>query len=399
MTLFKLTLQELRQRRMNFFLGVLSVLIATAILGGSLMILNAYDLRTDKILGAKQAELEIKTQQLQQDTIHAMEGLGFNITILPQEQNLGDWYAEDYAERTMPQESLAKLKSSQLITIDHLEPILSQKVRWPETKWTILISGIASADAPAAGQADLGDEIARGLNLKPGDTLQLMGQPLIVRNRKIQEGAIEDITLTLSLSDAQTLLGKKGQISEIRARQRRVAWQDIARIREEVSRILPDTQIVEKGSEILAKVTAIRQVELKGAEQIENEQTARSQMRRSVQRTLGILLPFILLACVAWIYLLAADNAARRTVEIGTLRSLGFSSGSVAKIFVFRSLLTGLIGGVAGLFVCAIFAHGMPIKLFIFLLPLALIIALAGSIIPVRRAVNRDPADILRGET
>jgi len=398
MTLFNLTIRELLQRRVNFLLGVFSVGIATAVLSGSLLLLNAYDLRTDEILAVQQAGLKTQVERLQQDTVRAMEHLGFNITILPAEQNLADWYADDYAARTMPQAYAEKLEASGLVTIDNLEPVLRKKTSWPETQWTVLISGTGAANAPPAGQVDIGDEVARGLNLNSGDTLQLMGRTFTVRSRMPQEAAIKDITLTLSLADAQTLLGADGKISEIRARQCRVAWQDVGRIREEVNRILPGTQIIEKGSDVLTKVTAIRQVEEKGAAQIKNEQAARERMRRSVQRTLGALLPFILLACIAWIYLLAADNAARRRVEIGTLRSLGFSSGAVTKIFIFRALLTGLLGGTAGLFVCTILARGMPAKLFILLLPFALIIALAGSIIPVRQAVHRDPADILRGE-
>jgi hypothetical protein len=399
MTLFKLTLQELWKRRVNFLLGVLSVLMATAVLSGSILLLGAHDRRTDEILAAKQAELETQVERLRQDTVRAMEHLGFNVTILPAGQSLGDWYADKTAAQTMPQGDFDRLKASGLKTLDRLEPVLRRKVRWPETQWTVLIAGLGGEAAPPEGMVDIGDEIARGLNLNPGDPLELMGRSFVIRNRMKQEGAVEDITLTLSLSAAQTLLDAEGKISEIRAGQRRVAWQDIERIRADVRRVLPGTQIIEDGSKVLTKVTAIRQVEEKGAAQIENERMARAQMRQSVQRMLAILLPFILLACVAWIYLLAADNAARRTVEIGTLRSLGFSAGSVAKLFVFRSLLTGLVGGAAGLLVCAAFSGGMPGRLFILLLPLALLIALAGSIIPVRRAVNRDPADILRGES
>ncbi len=399
MTLFKLTLREILQRRVNFLLGVLSVWIATAVLSGALILLNTYDLRTEEIHATRQAELETQIERLRQDTVRAMEHLGFNITILPAEQSLDDWYADDYAAHTMPGNYAEMLEASGLITLERLEPVLRKKVRWPETQWTVLVAGSGAANAPPSGQVDIGDEIACGLNLNPGGTLQLMGRTFIIRNRMLQEAAIEDITLTLSLPDAQTLLGEPGRISEIRARQCRGAWQNITGIREEVNRILPGTQIIEKGSEILTQVTAIRQVEEKGAAQIENEKIAREQLRQSVQRTLGILLPVILLVCIAWIYLLAADNTARRNVEIGTLRSLGFSSTDVLKIFIFRALITGLIGGAAGLSVSVVLAGGIPASGFFFLLPLALVLALAGSIIPVRQAVGRDPAEILRGET
>jgi putative ABC transport system permease protein len=399
MNLLKLTVRELLYRKVNFLLAVLSVLTATAVLSGSLLLLGAYDRRAGEVLAAKQAELEIQVQRLQADTVRAMEHLGFNITILPSGQNLADWYADDYAAQTMSESHIQTLETSGLVTIENLIPALRQKVRWPETQWTVIIAGIGGSAAPPAGQIDIGTEIARGLSLKTGDALQLMGRAFTVRNVMLQEAAADDVTLTLPLAAAQQLLGKSGQISEIRALQCRAAWRDVKRIREEVSRILPGTQVIEKGSDVLTKVTAISQVEEKGAAQITGERVARERMRGSIQRTLGILIPFILLACTAWIYLLTDDNTARRMAEIGTLRSLGFSSGFVAAVFLLRAALIGLLGGTAGLLLSAAVVRGMPVKLFILLLPGALLIALAGSFRPVWRAVNCDPADILRGES
>lgn len=398
MKLINLSIREALHRRVNFALGVLSVLIATAVLSGALRLLDAHDLRTEEILAGMQAELETQIGRLQDDTVRYMQGLGFNIVILPAGQNLSDWYAEDYAAQTMPADNAALLAAGGLTTLEDIEPVLRRKIRWPETQWTVLIAGRGGQDAPPAGQADIGDEIARGLNLRAGSSFKLMEQPFTVRNVWKQEAGAADITLTLALEDAQRLLGMDGRISEIRAVQRRAAWQDIARIRDEVARILPGTQVIEKGSEVLAKVTAIRQVEEKGAAQIQNEQRSRGQLKQSLQRILGLLLPFILLTCAAWIWLLTADNTARRTVEIGTLRSLGFSSGSVAAVFLFRALLTGLAGGAAGLLLSAALAHGMSLKLAGLLLPMAVLLSLAGSLPPVWRAVRRDPADILRGD-
>jgi putative ABC transport system permease protein len=399
MTLFKLTLRELRHRRINFLSGVLSVWLATAVLSGALLLLDAYDRRTGKLLAAQQAQLEAKIRQLQNDTVRAMEHLGFNIVILPAGQNLSDWYADDYAAQTMPESSVQTLEKRNLVTIENLEPVLRRKIRWPETQWTVLIAGHGTPDAPPAGQADLGIEIARGLNLAPGSTFMLFETPFTVRRVLPQQAGVEDVTLKLNLPDAQQLLGMEGRISEIRAGQCRAAWQDMKRIREEIAAVLPGTQVIEKGSDVLAKVTAITQVEEKGAAQIAGERAARERMRRSVERTLGVLLPFILLACTAWIYLLAADNTARRTVEIGTLRSIGFSASAVATVFLLRSLLAGLIGGAAGLLTAAAVAQGMPLKTAFILLALAVFIALTGALLPVRRAVNRDPAEILRGDT
>ena len=44
---------------------------------------------------------------------------------------------------------------------------------------------------------------------------------------------------------------------------------------------------------------------------------------------------------------------ANRTVEIGTMRSLGFSRRSILTAFLFEALLTSLVGGIIGLFIAS----------------------------------------------
>jgi ABC-type antimicrobial peptide transport system permease subunit len=44
---------------------------------------------------------------------------------------------------------------------------------------------------------------------------------------------------------------------------------------------------------------------------------------------------------------------ANRTVEIGTMRSLGFSRRSILSAFLFEALLTSVVGGVIGLFIAS----------------------------------------------
>ena len=54
-------------------------------------------------------------------------------------------------------------------------------------------------------------------------------------------------------------------------------------------------------------------------------------------------------------------SVASRTAEIGTLRALGFSRGSILIAFLGESLLLGLLGGVIGL-VCAAFMQALSIS-------------------------------------
>jgi len=391
--------RELLHRKVNFLLGTLAVLTAAGILSASLLLLRAHDEQTNALLAAKQAGLEARIAVLQANTVRAMNHLGFNIVILPRDQNLADWYAEDYAERTMPETYVEKLEASTLVTIENLVPVLRQKVRWPETQWTVILAGTGGGEAPPAGQVDIGAEVARGLNLRSGGSIELFGRPFAVRSVLREEADVEDIAIHLSLADAQALLGKEGRINEIRALECRAAWQDLPRIRAEVARILPDTQVIEKGSETLARVTSIRQVEEKGFAEIEHERAMRADLRASLTQLIGVLLPVLLLVCLAWIYLVSAENVEKRMAEIGVLRSLGFSSGALAVLFLLREVLMGLVGGMLGLaLVLALWRVPLSAPLALLIPASAVAIALLGGISPVLRSVNRDPADILRGD-
>jgi len=391
--------KELLHRKVNFLFGTLAVLVAVTVLIAAVQMLRTYDEQTEAQLANKQADLETRIAGLQADTVRAMEQLGFNIIILPLEQNLADWYAEDYAERTMPVAYIEKLKASGLVTIEKLVPVLRRKVRWPETQWTVILAGTGGREAPSVGEVDLGAELVRGLNLQSGDTIKLFGRSFTVRNVMAQEATADDITLTLTLAEAQMFLGAEGRINEIRALECRAAWQDLPRIRAEVARILPDTQVIEKGSETLARVISIQQVEEKGLAEIEHECATRAELRTSLRGLIGVLLPILLLVCFAWIYLVSAENVEKRMPEIGLLRSVGFSSGTLAALFLLREVTMGLLGGLLGLAV-AFLVWRVPVSAsLVLLVPAGSIVgALLGGITPVLRSVNRDPADILRGD-
>lgn len=68
-------------------------------------------------------------------------------------------------------------------------------------------------------------------------------------------------------------------------------------------------------------------------------------------RILGVTLTIIFsLGAVIGAMITMYAAVANRTVEIGTLRALGFGKGSILLAFILESLFLGLLGGVAGLF-------------------------------------------------
>jgi putative ABC transport system permease protein len=108
----------------------------------------------------------------------------------------------------------------------------------------------------------------------------------------------------------------------------------------------------------------------------------------------------------------AATSAAailERRFEIGIMKAIGATNASVSALFLTEHLMLALIGGAVGFIFGTGIARflgasvfGVPASPRIVLLPivlgLAAVVALAGGLIPLRRAARFDPAPILRGE-
>ncbi|MFO7965241.1 MAG: hypothetical protein R6U50_15060 [Desulfobacterales bacterium] len=182
MNIHHLVLREMRHRKLNYFLGVLAVMIATASLVGAMVLLRAHDIRTSIILKQKEAELSDRMDILKDDTRKAMLKLGFNLVILPQNQNLGEWYSNDYATTYMPESYVDQLANSGIISVRHFLPSLQQKIEWPEKNRTIILVG-ARGEVPnlhkqprkplvetiAPGTITLGYELHRSMGLRIDD--------------------------------------------------------------------------------------------------------------------------------------------------------------------------------------------------------------------------------------
>ncbi len=418
---------------MNFGLGLLSVALAVGCLAGSLTLVKLHDVRTQTILEQKRVETQEKMLALEDDVKKAMRKLGFNIVILPKGQNLSDWYADDYGAKYMPEQYLARLGQSEIVTIEHLVPRLRQKVEWPETKWAVILAGTTDkAVNPAAdanelaleavprGKIVLGNEVHQGLGLNVGDTIRFMGREFLVTKCRKELGTEDDMTVWINLREAQELLDKKGLINEILALECRSAWANLPKVRAEITRILPNTQVVEKASDVLAKTHAYMKVEEEGKAAIEREQENMARLRVTWVRFARVLVSLVMAICVVWVALLAAGNVRGRRTEVGILRTLGFRSRQILYIFLSRAIVMGLVGGILGFLAGGFLApllggaglasnwagpvgEGSYEWMFNFnLLGLAVFmavaIAVAASWVPAIIAARQDPAITLREE-
>lgn len=407
MTIWNLLIREILHRKLNFALGVLSVLVASGSLVGAVTVLQTH-----------QSYLIQEMAQLQDDTRKAMLKLGFNVVILPKDQNLSDWYAEDYASNYMPEDYADQLVKAKVVTVRHLLPSLQQKVDWPERKRKIILVG-ARGEVPdlhkspvkplvqpvPPGTISLGYELHRSMDIKAGDKVELMGRSFTVHACHKERGDKDDITAWIYLSEAQELLNKPGQINAILALECLcVGEEGLPLIRAEIEKILPGTQVIERGSQVIARAEARMKVEEQARITLSNE-----------KRLTSILTPVVLTACAIWIGVLGLTNLRARRIEIGILRALGVGSRHILVMFLSRHALVGVLGGALGFGVGVLAAvYFVAVRdgarvgvvgtdfswggLFAASVGGAATLALAAGWIPALLATRQDPADILHEE-
>jgi ABC-type lipoprotein release transport system permease subunit len=415
MTLSRLILREIGYRKLNFALGVFAAAFAVGCLVTQLTILRRHDQRTEQIIAAKQAETQERLAVLEDDYRKLTLKMGFNILILPKDQNLADLYADDFAAKTMPEEYATRLAKSRVATINHILPTLQQKVKWPERERTILLNGVRGVvylqsakqkpllEPVAAGTMILGHELARNLQLKAGDETALFGRSFKVAQVNPERGNKDDITVWINLAEAQAMLNKPGQINAILALDCTCDTLDrLSRIRAEISRILPDTQVIEFASQALARAEARHRAGAEAVAALEQEKTNRANLRAEREAFAAVLVPVALLGAAVWIGFLAFSNVRERAVEIGILRALGLRSRHVLILFLSRALAIGFVGAALG------FAGGVLITrpampaLQLPWLPVVLlaapVLAALASWLPALLAAQQDPATILSKE-
>jgi putative ABC transport system permease protein len=448
MTIWRLALKEILHRKLSFALALLSVALAVGCLVGAVTLLGVHDVRTQQVLNEeraktedllnrKQAETKQHMAELEDNIRKAMLNLGFNIVILSDQQKLEDWYANDSTSHYLPEEYAVTVAKADAFTVQHLLPCLQERVKWPEQKRTIIlvgtpgeISGGTKKPIQSRVPADkivLGNELHESLGLNVGDKLTLMGREFTVQQWYPMRGTKDDMTAWIDLKVAQELLDKKGKLSAILALECHCAFADVAKVREEISKVLPGVQVIERGSEALARAEAraktataaeesLKLEEAHAQQSLELVKLQRVQLRSEWASLASILVPVVVLGCAAWIAILTLNNVRQRRSEVGILRALGVRSQQILLLFLSKAVLMGLLGGiigcVAGYFVGRALGIGMekvdPDTIAdvavlrpayaVLAIAAAPLLAAAASWLPAMSAARQDPALMLYEE-
>ena len=427
MTIRDLARKEIKYHKLAFILCLLSVIVATGVFAGELTVLKAHDIETDLILAEKEMQTEDEMVRMEAYYRRMVEEHGFNLLILPKGQNLNNFYAEGYASKFMPEEYVNRLAESDILSIAHLTPVIEQKMRWQEEhNRTILLLGtryevplIEGATRPrfpvevAPGRIVLGYELWDSLNPEVGDTVKLLGATFEVGGHQPQRGTKEDITVWVDLDHAQSLLDRENQINAIQAVQTYSADPDFSSLRDDITRILPDTQVVILENEATTLAKTIDRAKETAETSLAREQEDRLKLRVEMETFASWLIPLVSIASMMLIVLLTLANVRERSYEIAILRTLGYRSRQIRSLFLTKALLIGVIGAAIGYIIgfLAVASIGtgsgsvsgpetiaalFDVRILVIVLVAAPGMSLLASLAPAMIAARRDPANILR---
>ncbi|MDP2896216.1 MAG: FtsX-like permease family protein [bacterium] len=379
MSILRMLLKELWHRRLNFVLGLAAVIAAVALFVAVLTMSGASERETTRL----------------------MRDMGFNILIVPKNTDMADFWSEDFGKQEMPEEYVYTLANFRGIAVQHLVATLQKKVAWRDRK--VLLTGVlpeapirdAAKKPPMGfriprGKVYVGYELANGLKIKAGDTVNVLGKDFVVERCLLESGSKDDIRIYGHLHDIQEILGSPGKINAIEALGCRCEGERLPTIRKSIAKALPET-----------KVTELRPIAV-----------ARAKTREMVENYAAFLIPTVFLICAVWVGFLALSNVRERRQEIGILRALGFRSGRIAALFLGRAIVLGLLGAGAGFGVGTALALRFGPQIFRLtsakIMPVFSLLgwSLAGaaalcamaSYLPTIVAVTQDPAVTLRDE-
>jgi putative ABC transport system permease protein len=396
--------RELKQRKGRLFSGLLAITLGISVI----------------------VAIQSITEASRQVVARKLDLLGANIQILPQGASVDDYYSADIDAPTFPEEYVDRITASTLPGIDNLSPKLTRKLKIGEN--AVVLTGILprnelaakpvwqtsglmgagpaltcvpskgnestlteedrkaqrkAIDALGESEAWAGSLVAQKMGLRQGSTLDIQGTSFTVTHVLPETGTVDDNRIFAHLRSVQKLLGVGAQVSniEIMGCCNEISEGLLGKLRN----ILPDTRITTIGHIVNAQI----------------------ETNRLMSKVAVVLLFLIVLVGSVSIGNYVWANVEERRKEIGTLIAIGWDRKGIYRLFLQKSILLGLAGGLLGYLLGTLAAiilgpylAGLAIEpVFSYLgwsLFIAVLIAFLGSCYPVYRAARLDPAVIMQ---
>ena len=351
-----------------------------------------------------------------------MDALGANVLVLPKSVTLQDYYSADLHDDVFPEEYVTRLALSDVQGVDNLSPKLSVPVRIGERAFTLTgilpknefqakaawrgagvfarpegcgEVGVAAAPAEETlvrrrvietlGDSEilLGAEVAEATRLDHGATLDLLGRTFQVLAVLPRTGTVDDSRVFAHLHVVQDLSGKGTVVNAIEIVG---CCQAISEgLVQKVNRLLPEAKVV--------TVTQVVDTQLR--------------MNRLMSNLSLVFLAIIAVVGGATIANYMYANVFERRREIGTLMAMGAARGVITRMFLLKALVLGAAGGICGYVAGTVLAVTLGPRLagvavlpmpglILWAIAVPVVVSLAASWFPARRASRLDPCAALQ---
>ncbi len=392
MRLHSIVLKDIFRRRTKLLVGVLGVVIAASAI---VAVITTFTAATDSLYdesGKFGANIIIRPQT---NSIPLIEGSTTVGSISTGENYIDEsklpniYTIENSANLAVVSPRLygianIGISSSSPVILMGVDPKEEPKIK----AWWKLDGRWISAEDGERTEVMLGSDIAKPLGLVVGSTITLTNGNNSVNGDVVAvietTGGSEDGYIITSLKTAQYLFDNEGKISSI-----------------EVRALCNDCPVEEMSRQIEA---ALLNVEARAMSQIVLSEMALIKRTRSSAMAVSIITLLVSALTVASTMLASVNEKLK---EIGIMRAVGASDIQIVSMLLFEGAIIGAIGGSVGFvlgtlvsFVAApLLLSVTPSPIWI-LLPAAagvsITVGMVASVIPAKRAVSIDPAEVLR---
>jgi putative ABC transport system permease protein len=254
----------------------------------------------------------------------------------------------------------------------------------------------------------LGDHLAARLGRRPGEEIEIAGQPRRIAGI-LSTGGAEDDQIVAPLALAQQILGKPGAVRRIYVSA--VTKPEDAFARRDPKSLSPEMYDRWYCSPYAQSIAFQLQEAIPHSHAEQIRQVAQNE-GAVLTRIQGLMLLITLAALLASALAVSASMATaviERRSEVGLMKALGAGNLAVAVLFFAEATLLALLAGAVGFAGGALLARQIghsifdsqitvqPVLLPV-ILTIAVLVTFVGSAAAIRRAVKFDPVYALRGD-
>jgi putative ABC transport system permease protein len=253
-----------------------------------------------------------------------------------------------------------------------------------------------------------GSKLARQAGLNIGDQIQVSGRKLRISGL-LDTGSAEDQAIVAPLHIVQAILGQPNAVQ-------RVTVSALTKPEDAFARKDPDKMspaVRERWyCSPYANSIAYQLRDTLPNVRVEQVRPVEQNQGKVLSRVTGLMLLLSLAALLAAALAVSAAMAAtilERRQEVGLMKSLGAGNSAVASLFLTEAAFLAITGGLIGFLAGAVLAHRIGQSIFgsaIVVHPVVLAVVLFGAVLvtflgsagAVRKAMQFDPAVVLRGD-